>query len=305
MNNWQKLCMQVNSLIKKGVDEDLFHLQFESYLKTIFDWDESSIKHKPTVQIGRERKEADIVLTGNDFGIVIEMKRPNIILGSEEADQLTSYMRILKYRYGFLISNMVKVFYDDDIVGAKPIEVASFYFDEKNSDGMELSDILDKSVCSNEKLREYVFSRKQKQKTEQEDPDKEPSPNSNIISEFNEKCIIIKIRQENVNKNNGDIYNTVRRCWRNNINRAKQADYVMAVVNGQIIGVFQPNKWYYAKEEEGEKCIDCTSKNKQFCRRIGFIGNKADDYVQNKYLGKYIPEEYRRRGMAAPFLFTY
>ena len=170
MNNWEILCKHLAPLIRKNVDEDLYHSQFETYLETIFHWDETSIKHKPLVKWGTEKKEADIVLVGNGFGIVIEMKRPNIELGFKEEHQLTGYMRILKYKYGLLIGNKIKVFYDDDTVGAQPIEVASFSFDEKNSDGIALSDILDKSNCSNEKLMEYINIRiKQKKKIEQKE----------------------------------------------------------------------------------------------------------------------------------------
>jgi hypothetical protein len=156
MNNWEKLCTQVNPLIRKGVDEDLFHLQFEACLKAIFNWDDTNIKHKPQVQIGREKKQADIVLTGNGFGIVIEMKQPDIELDDEAKSQLFGYMRILKYKYGFLVGKRIVLFYDDDTIGEQPLEVASFDFDIKNSDGMALSDILDKSICSNERLMEYV-----------------------------------------------------------------------------------------------------------------------------------------------------
>ena len=164
MNNWEILCKNVAPLIRRNVDEDLYHSQFETYLETIFHWDETSIKHKPLVKWGTEKKEADIVLVGNGFGIVIEMKRPNIELGFEEEHQLTGYMRILKYKYGLLIGNKIKVFYDDDTVGAQPIEVASFSFDDNNSDGIALSDILDNSKCSNEKLMEYVNIRIEQQK---------------------------------------------------------------------------------------------------------------------------------------------
>jgi hypothetical protein len=170
MNNWEKLCTQINPLINRGVDEDLLHLQFESYLKAIFNWDDTDIKHKPSVQIGREKKQADIVLIGNDFGIVIEMKRPDIELDDEAKNQLFGYMRILKYKYGFLIGNKIVIFYDDDTIGEQPLEAARFDFDIKNVDGISLSDILDKSICSNEKLKEYVDTRiKQKKDGEQKE----------------------------------------------------------------------------------------------------------------------------------------
>ena len=160
MNNWEKLCKQINPLISKGVKEDILHSQFEMWLQTIFNWDEADIIHGHPVQFGREKKQADIVLKrGNDFGIVIEMKRPDIELDDEAKSQLTSYMRGLKYKYGFLIGNEMVIFYDDDAIGEQPLEAARFEFDIKNTDGVSLCDILSKEVCSNEKLKEYMLTR--------------------------------------------------------------------------------------------------------------------------------------------------
>jgi hypothetical protein len=154
MNNWQKLCEQVSPLIKDDVSEDLFHRLFESYLKTIFNWD-SGIHHKMQVPMGSVPKQADIVLKGSDYGIVIEMKKPSAVLGDNGVEQLTSYMRILRYKFGFLIGNEFRVFYDDG-TSSTPIQVASFGFDPTNSDGISLCEILDKNICSNEKLKEYA-----------------------------------------------------------------------------------------------------------------------------------------------------
>jgi hypothetical protein len=159
MNNWQKLCEQVTPLIKNNVTEDLFHILFETSLKTIFNWDSDSIQHKMHVPMGRDIKEADIVLASSNFGIVIEMKKPSVILGDKEVGQLTSYMRILKHKFGFLIGKEFCVFYDDDTSSNAPIQIASFEFDPNNSDGISLCDILDKSICSYEKLEEYAITR--------------------------------------------------------------------------------------------------------------------------------------------------
>jgi hypothetical protein len=167
MNNWEKLCKQINPLISKRVNEDILHSQFESCLQTIFNWDDANIKHKPPVKIGREKKQADIVLTGNDFGIVIEIKHPGIELDDEAKGQLFSYIRILKYKYGFLIGNEIVIFFDDDNNGEQPSEVARFDFDAKNVDGISLCDILHKEACSNEKLKEFMLTRiKSKQENE-------------------------------------------------------------------------------------------------------------------------------------------
>jgi predicted type IV restriction endonuclease len=126
------------------------------------------------------------------------------------------------------------------------------------------------------------------------------SPNSNQITEFNERCIIIKIQQKRVLQNNGDIYKTVRSCWRNSISKAEQADYVLAVIEGIVKEVYKPTEWYYPNDE----CISCDSENKP-CGRIAFHGNLANNDVRNNYINKYIPNEYRKPGMASPVLFTY
>jgi hypothetical protein len=168
MNNWQKLCVLLTPLIKKDVAEDLFHTSFEAALEIIFNWDSDSIHHKKQVPMGSGIKEADIVLTGSSYGIVIEMKKPLAVLGDKEVGQLTSYMRILGHKFGFLIANEFRVFYDDDTSSNGPIQVASFGFDPNNSDGISLCNILDKNICSNEKLKEYAIMHINRIQTQQE-----------------------------------------------------------------------------------------------------------------------------------------
>jgi len=120
----------------------------------------------------------------------------------------------------------------------------------------------------------------------------------NKIFEFSDKCIIIKI-----NDKYPSLYERVRRCWKRNKERAEQADYVLAVIKGKVEGVFEPSQWYYISMEECKK-IDCNNR-RQPCRKIGFIGEEADTDVKNKYLNKYIPDEYRKFGAKAAFLYTY
>jgi hypothetical protein len=132
------------------------------------------------------------------------------------------------------------------------------------------------------------------------------SPNIDInpykndkISKINDKCIIIKIHQETVNKR-GSIYEAVRQCWNNNKTKAEQVDYVLAVVNGIVKGVFKPTKWYYPYLKES--CSNCSHNNEK-CKRIAFIGEEVNDSVKSKYLGKYIPDQFMRPG-PGPFLYT-
>ena len=161
MNNWQKLCKQVAPLIKGNVPEETYHLSFVSCLMTIFNWNDSNIKDKVSVPMGSSTKEADIVLEGKDFNIVIEMKKPSVMLGNDQAGQLISYMRILGCKYGLLVGNRLKFFYDYDQT-KKPNEimetpVITIDFNENDDEGKTLGELLDYSVCSKEKL--YAYSK--------------------------------------------------------------------------------------------------------------------------------------------------
>jgi hypothetical protein len=124
--------------------------------------------------------------------------------------------------------------------------------------------------------------------------------NTDKLSGFNDKCIIIKIHQKTVSER-GSVYHAVRHCWRINIDRANRADYVLGVINGVVKGVFKPGDWFYFPEKEC-KSLNCGNK-KIPCGRKAFNGKDADENAKNKYLDKYIPDEYRRS--RNPILYTY
>jgi len=157
---WARLCGYAKVFLTgQGLREDVFHRTLEVCLEDIFDWPEASVKHKETVQIG-SREQADIVLKGTDFNLVIEVKRPDSELREKAAGQLIYYMRNLGYpcKYGLLIGREVQVFYDTDTtIAAKDIKpLVSFGFDSADQYGIAMGEVLDFNACSNEKLREYV-----------------------------------------------------------------------------------------------------------------------------------------------------
>jgi hypothetical protein len=179
MNNWKKLCEHIKPLIDRNVGEDELHGSFERWLRDFFNWDGTSLQHEVRVPMGNyQAKRADIVLYGGGFGIVIEMKAPDVSIGNEEIEQLNSYMRILNYKYGFIVGNKLKMFYDDGKPGEMVKEVADIDFVPGNRDGVELGEILDKSVCSDEKLKGYAEKRKGPKKPPGELPSVPPLPPS-------------------------------------------------------------------------------------------------------------------------------
>lgn len=100
-----------------------------------------------------------------------------------------------------------------------------------------------------------------------------------------DKVLIIKIRQENVNAN-GSIYETVRYCWKLGEKR-NEVKQVVAVINGIIKKAYEViGEW--KQTEDG--------------KRYAFEGKEI---LNSKYVNKRIPDEYRKKGQASPTLYTF
>ena len=102
-----------------------------------------------------------------------------------------------------------------------------------------------------------------------------------------QRLLYIKVRPETVSLR-GSLYEAVRWAWRVNPARAAEADWVVAVVGGVAKGVFEVHGWQPSKREPG---------------RFEFHGTQLHDGVARRYVGRLIPGEYRRRGMASPVLY--
>ena len=109
-----------------------------------------------------------------------------------------------------------------------------------------------------------------------------------IIDEIAEKCIIIKVAQRSIDYNNGDIYEATRAAWKLDMNHAKKADYVLSVLEGIVKAVYSDMQW---------SCIEEWA-------RLKFDGKEAPENIKEKYVGKRIPPEYRKRGGRSPCLYV-
>ena len=103
-----------------------------------------------------------------------------------------------------------------------------------------------------------------------------------VYSEPTEKYIIIKTTPEAINAN-GDLYEATCRVWRANLEKAKKYKYVLAVVYGIVREVYEVEDWY------------------QMGDRIAFTGKPTTALLSLK--GKRIPDKYRIKGNANPFLY--
>lgn len=109
------------------------------------------------------------------------------------------------------------------------------------------------------------------------------------------KYIIIKvnnwsIEQEEENNVADPRYESTRKWWNLGINKVKGFDYVFSVSYGIVKAVYKVEKW--------EKYPNINYK------RIGFHGEDAGEEIKERFIGKRIPETYRKKGKANPCLYS-
>lgn len=104
----------------------------------------------------------------------------------------------------------------------------------------------------------------------------------------------------NVNKTalEADLYEATRFAWRLNAKKAEKAEVILAVVQGVIKGAFKADKWLSATSENfsGRETVD---------GRYGFVGSTAPQEILDLYVGKRLPEDFRKRGASNPIKYTY
>ena len=100
---------------------------------------------------------------------------------------------------------------------------------------------------------------------------------------FEHKIIMFTITQKYIDKHSGDIYETVRCAWRLNVEKAKQAEYILALAKGEVIGVYEPEEWLPATKENFPLRHSILHKDRT--GRLGFIGDEAPQDIKKIYLG--------------------
>jgi len=112
---------------------------------------------------------------------------------------------------------------------------------------------------------------------------------------FQHKLILINV---NRSADETSLYEATRYCWKVALKRANRAEYVLAVKQGLIVGVFTNEQWLPATQEHFPHRDPDPS-------RCGFIGKPVPQKIARLYVGKQIPECYRKPGAANPIKYTY
>jgi len=95
------------------------------------------------------------------------------------------------------------------------------------------------------------------------------------------------------------IYDATRFAWRLDKSKAEKADYILSVEKGIVVGVYKAFEWKRARKQYFPEFSVHTNS------RYGFIGVEAESEIQNLYMRKRIPGEFRKKGASNPIKYNF
>jgi hypothetical protein len=114
-------------------------------------------------------------------------------------------------------------------------------------------------------------------------------------AQFEHRALLISVNRSAAD---APLYEATRYAWKINLAKARQADVVLATRQGLIVGAFVVSQWLAATTENfpGREPIP---------DRFGFIGSEAPEALRALYIGKRVPDQYRKPGSANPVRYTW
>jgi len=94
------------------------------------------------------------------------------------------------------------------------------------------------------------------------------------------------------------LYEATRYAWKLSLAKAKRAEVILPTRQGLIVGAFVASQWAEATAENfpGREPV---------AGRFGFTGAEASDEIRGLYVGKRVPDEYRKPGSSNPIRYTW
>ena len=114
--------------------------------------------------------------------------------------------------------------------------------------------------------------------------------------DFQHKVLMFNVNRTATEADN--VYEAVRFAWKINTKKAEESEFVLALKQGLVIGVFEPTEWLEATELNFPGREDIPG-------RWGFVGKEAPDEIKKLYLRKRLPDSMRKKGDASPFRYSY
>jgi len=132
-------------------------------------------------------------------------------------------------------------------------------------------------------------------------PETHPFPIGEVSDEmavFHHKALLIIVTKS---AKRWSLYDATRYAWKIDIKRAIEADVILPTIQGLIVGAFVADTWLEATAEN----FPSRAEQKDEPGRFGFIGKEAPSHIMDLYVGKRVPDAYRRKGAANPIRYTW
>jgi hypothetical protein len=112
---------------------------------------------------------------------------------------------------------------------------------------------------------------------------------------FEHKAMLISVNRSAADSS---LYEATRYAWKVSLVKAKQANVILATLQGLIVGAFVADRWLEATRENfpGREPVP---------GRCGFVGREAPPEIASLYIGRRVPDEYRKPGSANPIKYTW
>ena len=119
------------------------------------------------------------------------------------------------------------------------------------------------------------------------------------VAEFCHRVLLININQQfREGASLNEVYEATRFAWRISKSKAERAEVILTTYRGEIRAAFVAEEWLQATPE------NFPGRGTAGSRRFGFIGREASPDIQNLYVGKRVPDEFRKRGVANPIRYV-
>jgi len=112
---------------------------------------------------------------------------------------------------------------------------------------------------------------------------------------FRHKAMLISVNRSATERS---LYDATRFAWKISRRKAEQAEVILPTMQGLIVGAFVADVWLDATSAHFSGFGDVPG-------RLGLFGHEAPDTLKALYVGKSVPDEFRKRGAAKLIKYTW
>jgi len=117
-------------------------------------------------------------------------------------------------------------------------------------------------------------------------------------ADFRHRALLISV---NRSASERSLIDATRYAWKISPTKASQAEVILAVQQGLIVGAFVADEWLEATPAN----FPGLATGEGSPGRFGFKGVEAPEEITQLYVGKPVPEKYRKQGAANPIKYTW